>query len=344
MEKIRVLVVDDSAFVRKALSRILNADAGMVVVGAASSGQEAVEKVISLQPDIVTLDILMPGMDGIETLRAIMENRPTPVLMLSQLTKQGAELTLRALELGAIDFVDKSSAAMMDFMDLAQEVVAKVRSAAGSRPVRLSMQQPSVPACRSASKVDVVAIGTSTGGPLALQMVLPKLSPEISFGVLVVQHMPRGFTGAFAKRLDSISGIEVKEAEEGDAVRPGLALIAPAGLHITVMPQNSGGAGRKYQVKLSVDPMDTLHRPSADVLFRSVAEHCGSRCLGVILTGMGSDGAAGLKAVRDRGGFTIAQDEATSAIFGMPLAAIRNDAVDLVVPITSVADEILKRA
>ncbi len=343
MKKIKVLVVDDSAFVRKALSRIFHSDEGMEVVGTANSGKEAIGKVLDLQPDVVTLDIIMPGMDGIATLTHIMEKRPTPVLMLSQLTKQGAELTLRALELGAMDFVDKSSATMMDFLDLANEVLTKVRLIAGGKPLQLNIQQRPVSAGRSGSCFDVVAIGSSTGGPLALQMVLPKLSADITFGVLVVQHMPRGFTDAFAKRLDSICSIQVKEAEEGDAVRPGVALVAPAGLHMTLRKTKQGESAQ-YQVRLSIDPMDILHRPSADVLFQSVAEHYGRRSLGVIMTGMGSDGASGLKSIREKGGFTIAQDEATSAIFGMPQAAIKNNAVDIVVPITSVADEIMMRA
>lgn len=344
MAKIRVLVVDDSAFVRKALARIFTAEPEMEVAGTASSGEEAVEKVLELQPDVVTLDIIMPGMDGLETLRAIMAKRPTPVLMLSQLTKQGADLTLRALELGALDFVDKSSAGMMDFLDLAQEVVSKVRTLAGSRPVCLNTEPHAAARPRPGGRHDVVAIGASTGGPLALQMVLPKFPGDIPFGLLVVQHMPRGFTGAFSKRLDTICSIEVKEAEEGDEVRPGLALVAPAGLQMTIQQTKTSNAGNRYEVRLSVDPMEALHRPSADVLFRSVADMCGRRAIGVIMTGMGSDGAAGLRSIREKGGFTIAQDEATSAIFGMPRAAIENGAADIVSPVTSIADEILRHA
>lgn len=344
MDKIRVLIVDDSAFVRKALARIFNSDPQTEVAGTASSGSEAIEKVLSLQPDVLTLDIIMPGMDGLDTLKVLMEQRPTPVLMLSQLTKQGAEMTLRALELGALDFVDKSSAGIMDFLDLGREILLKVKSIAGSRPIKVTPQHQTPSSVTRGSAVDVVAIGTSTGGPIALQMLLPKFREDVNFGLLVVQHMPRGFTEPLARRLDAICNLQVREAEEGDVVQPGVALVAPAGLHMTITRVKGGGAALGHQVSLSLNPPDMMHRPSADVLFRSVAEHYGKRSIGVIMTGMGSDGAQGLKKLRDSGGFTIAQDEATSAIFGMPRAARDLDAADIVVPLTSIAEEILKRA
>lgn len=344
MDKIRVLIVDDSAFVRKALTRIFNSDPLTEVVGAASSGGEAIEKVLALQPDVLTLDIIMPGMDGLDTLKVLMEKRPTPVLMLSQLTRQGAEMTLKALELGALDFVDKSSAGMMDFLVLGREILLKVKSIAGSKPIKVTPLQQTVSPVTTRSAVDVVAIGTSTGGPIALQMLLPKFREDVNFGLLVVQHMPRGFTEPFARRLDAICNLQVREAEEGDVVQPGVALVAPAGLHLTIKRVKGGVAALRHQVALSLNPPDMMHRPSADVLFRSVAENYGKRSIGVIMTGMGSDGAQGLKALRDSGGFTIAQDEATSAIFGMPRAALELDAADIVLPLTSIADEILKRA
>lgn len=336
--------MDDSAFVRKALARIFNSDPQTEVVGAASSGAEAIEKVLSLQPDVLTLDIMMPGMDGLDTLKVLMEQRPTPVLMLSQLTRQGAEMTLRALELGALDFVDKSSAGIMDFLDLGREILLKVKSIAGSRPIKVTPHHQTASSVTSGSAVDVVAIGTSTGGPIALQMLLPKFREDVNFGLLVVQHMPRGFTEPLARRLDAICNLQVREAEEGDVVQPGVALVAPAGLHMTIKRVKGGGAALRHQVSLSLNPPDMMHRPSADVLFRSVAENYGKRSIGVIMTGMGSDGAQGLKALRDSGGFAIAQDEATSAIFGMPRAALDLDAADIVVPLTSIAEEILKRA
>jgi two-component system chemotaxis response regulator CheB len=345
MDKIRVLIVDDSSFVRKALTRIFESEPGIEVAGSASDGREAIEMIARLDPDVVTLDIMMPGMDGLETLKQIMKKKPTPVLMLSQHTHEGAELTLNALDLGAVEFVDKSSAGMMDFFGLGREIVSKVRAIAGSRPSHI--RTPMMPAgeYRSRGLVDVVAIGTSTGGPSALQVLLSKFPREIGFGILVVQHMPTGFTGPLAKRLDSVCDIAVKEAEEGERIEPGVALVAPSGLHMTIRKGriSDDAPRRPFVIKLEVDPVDEVHRPSVDVLLHSVAKNYGSRSVGVILTGMGSDGARGLKEIRDAGGYTIAQDEATSAIFGMPRVAIANQAVEKVLPLTSIADEILRR-
>lgn len=340
MKKIRVLIVDDSPFVRKALCRIFSSDPEIEIAGIAESGKDAVEKIMTCSPDVVTLDIIMPGMDGLDTLRTIMEARPTPVLMLSQLTKQGADLTLRALELGAMDFVDKSSTGMMDFFELAREIISKVRSIAGSRPLRIEKESPEICLRQTRGLVDVVAIGASTGGPMALQMLLSKFPKDITFSILIVQHMPHGFTGPLARRLNTICDIDIKEAEEGDLIdAPGMALLAPAGLHMKV-----NGANGNARIRLDLEPVHETHRPSVDVLFASVAKAFGARSLGVILTGMGSDGTKGMKAIKQGGGFTIAQDEATSAIFGMPRVAIESGAVDKVVPITSMADEIIRLA
>jgi len=339
MGKVRVLIVDDSSFVRKALFRIFDSDPQIEVAGVASSGREAIEKLLATGPDVVTLDINMPGMDGIETLKAIMETRPTPVLMLSQFTKQGAELTLRALELGAMDFVDKSSTGMMDFFELAQEIVTKVVSIAGGKPLRAGLSHDTLSGHAARGVVDAVAIGSSTGGPMALQVLLSRFPRGISFAVLVVQHMPQGFTGPLAKRLDTLCDIRVKEAEEGDHVEPGVCLVAPAGHHMTLR------RGPDFtRAKLSLEPSGETHRPSVDVLFSSVARNFGNRSIGVLLTGMGSDGAKGMREIKESGGFTIAQNEATSAIFGMPRVAIANKVVDKVLPITSIAEEILQRA
>jgi two-component system chemotaxis response regulator CheB len=340
MGKIRVLIVDDSSFVRKALLRIFESDPSMEVAGMAASGGEALERIAELRPDVVTLDVIMPGMDGLDTLKIIMEDHPTPVLMLSQLTKQGAELTLRALEMGAMDFVDKSSTGMMDFLDLEREIILKVKSLAVSKPVKIVARPGELSAGKTNGIVDAVAIGASTGGPLALQMLLSKFPRDIGFTILVVQHMPHGFTGPLAKRLDAICDISVKEAEEGDLVgRPGTALIAPAGLHMKVK-----GTRETTRIKLDFEPLDATHRPSVDVLFTSVAKSFGDRSIGVILTGMGADGANGMKAIKEAGGFTLAQDEATSAIFGMPRVAIERGFADKVAPITSLADVIMKHA
>lgn len=343
MEKIKVLIVDDSSFVRKALLRIFDADPDIEVAGVATSGKEGIEKVLLLNPDVLTLDINMPGMDGLETLKVLMESHPLPVLMLSQFTKQGAELTLKALELGAMDFVDKSTTGMMDFFDLAKEIISKVKSIAGSKPVIIGKHENVLSGRKGRGLIDIVAIGTSTGGPLALQMLLPKFPRDINFAILVVQHMPQGFTAPLARRLDTLCDIKIQEAVEGDIVMPGVSLIAPAGLHMTLKKVQSSEFGLQRRVRLGTEPLDALHRPSVDVLFASVARLYGKRAIGVILTGMGSDGTKGLGVIKEEGGFAIAQDEATSAIFGMPRVAIENKVVDKVLPITSIAEEILSR-
>ncbi len=335
--RIRVLIVDDSSFVRKALLRIFESEPSIEVVGVAKNGREALEKVASLNPDVVTLDIMMPVMDGIETLKILMDRHPVPVLVLSQFAHEGAELTLKALQLGAMDFIDKSSTGIMDFLSLAAEIVSKVRAIAHNEPKALTYEHRILSGYSPKGIVDVVAIGASTGGPPALGMILQRLPKDIGFGILIVQHMPRGFTAALAQRFDSICSIHVKEAEDRDRIEPGLALIAPSGLHMKVRK------GRGF-VRLDAEPTQLVHRPSVDVLFESVAGSYGPRSLGVILTGMGSDGAKGMKVLKDAGALTLAQDEATSVIFGMPRVAISIGAVDKVIPLTDMAEEIMKNA
>lgn len=344
MSRIRVLIVDDSPFIRKALVRIFESEPAIEVAGVARDGKEALDKVMALSPDVVTLDIMMPGMDGIETLKIIMETKPTPVLMLSQFTREGAELTLNALELGAMDVVDKSSAGLMDFSRLTFEITTKIKAIAGSKPQKITEQSKTLQGITGKNIIDVVAIGTSTGGPPALQVILPKFPADIRFGLLIVQHMPQGFTGPLARRLDTICNIHIKEAEEGDRIQPGLALIAPSGLHMKVQKMRGPESGASGWIKLDIEPSGAIHKPSADVLFESVAEKYGSRAIGVILTGMGSDGAKGMQRIKERGGLTIAQDEATSTIFGMPKAAIERGVVSRVAPVTSIAKEIMENA
>lgn len=336
MPEIRVLIVDDSPFIRKALLRIFESEPSIAVVGVARNGKEAIEKIIELEPDVITLDIMMPDMDGIETLKIIMETKPTPVLMLSQYTHEGTELTLNALEFGAMDFVDKSTTGLMDFFGLAKEIISKVKAITGQKPLRIASSSMALQDYKSRGIIDAVAIGTSTGGPHALQVLLPRFPKDISFGVLIVQHMPHGFTGPLAKRLDTMCQIHIKEAEEGDEIEPGIALIAPSGLHMKI---------RKTQklIRLDMEPLNTVHRPSVDVLFQAVADNYGSRSIGVILTGMGSDGAKGIRLMKEQGAVTLAQDEETSVIFGMPKVAIESGVIDKVAPITSMAEEILKR-
>lgn len=337
---IRVLVVDDSAFVRQALSRILGGDPDLQVVGLAADGKEGIDKVVALKPDVVTLDIQMPRMGGLEALKHIMAESPVPVLLLSSLTREGAAITLQGLELGALDFVDKSRVqGNMNLLNLAEELKAKIRAVVGAAP-RLG-RRVIVPGLAAAPaphvhRCDVVAIATSTGGPPALQAIIPRLPDNLACAILVVQHMPLGFTRSLAERLDSRSELTVREAEEGDAIEPGLVFIAPAGRHMKVRRK-----GTKVKVVLDDEPRSSLHRPSADVLMTAVAQAYGSRALGVILTGMGADGVEGLRAIREAGGRTLAESEETCAIYGMPKAAVEAGVVDRSVPVTRVADEIL---
>ncbi len=346
LRKIRVLVVDDSAFMRKALTRMLASDPMIKVVETASDGLEGYEKTKLLRPDVVTLDVKMPGMDGLTALGKIMHDCPTPVLMLSSLTAEGGEVTLRALDIGAVDFIDKSSArSAMDILSIAGELISKVKAVAGVDTVKIVRREPPAPPEMPAPKpplavrgeYDVLAIGTSTGGPPALQLILSQMPRDLPVPVLVVQHMPPGFTTSLAKRLDSLSSLRVIEASDGDPAQPGSCLIAPSGLHMYL---EKGGNG--YFVRLSKSPDGLLHRPSVDVLMDSVAKNAGARSLAVILTGMGSDGAKGMKSVHDAGGATIAQDESTCVVYGMPKVAVELGAVDRSMPLDRIPAAIMR--
>jgi two-component system chemotaxis response regulator CheB len=340
---IRVLVVDDSPFVRQALTRMLRAAGDIEVVGTAVDGRDGLEKACALRPDVVTLDVKMPRMDGLEALGRIMAECPTPVLLLSTLTSDGGEITLRGLELGAMDFVDKGSVAgNMNLLGLSTELVAKVRALAGVPRARLLRSPTSGHAVAAAAprpgieRAEVVAIGTSTGGPPALQAIVPRLPAGFSASILIVQHMPAGFTRSLAERLDQRSRVRVREAEDGEPLRPGQALVAPAGRHMKVRRR-----GGEAFVWLDEEPRGALHRPSVDVLMASLAKAFGKRCLGVLLTGMGSDGVEGLRAIRGAGGRTLAESEETAVIYGMPKAALEAGVVDQAVPLPRIADEIL---
>ena len=340
---IRVLVVDDSAFVRQALVRMLASAPDIEVVGTAVDGKDGLEKTLILQPDVVTLDIKMPRMGGLEALRRIMTECPVPVLLMSSLTSEGGEITLRGLELGALDFVDKSSVqGHMNLLSLAEEVKAKVRALARVPRDRVHpaggvlLEPPVAPAAPHARGAEVVVIGTSTGGPPALQAIIPKLPLGLATAILVVQHMPIGFTRSLADRLDSRSAVPVREAQDGESVAPGVVLIAPAGRHMKVRRR-----GTVTRVWLDEEPRSALHRPSVDVLMASVAKVYGARSLGVVLTGMGSDGVEGLRAIRQTGGRTFAESEESCVIYGMPKAAVEAGVVDRSVPLARMADEIL---
>jgi two-component system chemotaxis response regulator CheB len=340
---IRVLIVDDSAFVRQALVRMLSSVPDIEVVGTAVDGKEGLEKAVALRPDVVTLDIKMPRMGGLEALRRIMTECPVPVLLLSSLTSEGGEITLRGLELGALDFVDKSSVrGHMNLLELADELKAKVRALARvprdrvHAPEGLPAEARATQPAPHARGAEVVVIGTSTGGPPALQAIIPKLPAGLASSILVVQHMPVGFTRSLADRLASRSALPVREAEDGDSVSPGVVLIAPAGRHMKV--QRRGSTARVW---LDDEPRSSLHRPSVDVLMASVAKAYGPRSLGVVLTGMGSDGVEGLRAIRQTGGRTFAESEESCVIYGMPKAAVEAGVVDRSVPLARMADEIL---
>jgi two-component system, chemotaxis family, protein-glutamate methylesterase/glutaminase len=338
--KIRVLIVDDSRFVRQAVARMLNTSGDIEVVGQAADGRQGIEKARELNPDVVTLDVQMPHMGGLETLERLMEEAPVPVLLLSSLTSEGAEVTLRGLELGALDFVDKSTAqGQMNLLSLAEELRAKIRALAGSprrpRPTA-PPAEPRVAFPSGSTRALVVAIGTSTGGPTALQAVIPRLPKDFGAAVLVVQHIPVGFTRYLAERLAQKSALPVEEARDRDTVTPGRVLIAPGGLHMKLVQR-----GDAVEVRLDEEPSSSLHRPSADVLMASVAEVFGSRSVGVVLTGMGTDGAEGLSAIRRVGGRTLAESEETCVIYGMPKAAIEAGVVDRAVPLPEIADAIV---
>ncbi len=334
--RIRVLVVDDSAFVRKAVERMLSTAPDIEVVGTAGDGEEGLRKAKELLPDVVTLDVKMPKLGGLETLERLMREQPVPVLLMSTLTQEGAEVTLRGLELGAMDFVDKSSVQPMTMLSLAEELVAKIRALGGAQVRARPHGVPRSEAGAVAAPAEIVAVAASTGGPTALQTLVSGLPAGLPAAVVVVQHIPRGFTKSLAERLDARSAIPVREARDGDVVAPGTILVAPAGIH-TRLARRAGSV----LVCLDEEPREALHRPSADVLMASVAVVYGRRAVGVVLTGMGSDGTEGLRAIRASGGRTLAESEETCVIFGMPKAAIEAGVVDRIVPLERVAGEIL---
>lgn len=339
-ERIRVLVVDDSTFVRRAVQRMLESFPDLEVVGTAHNGARAVELVRELQPHVVVLDVNMPEVDGLEALRRIMKERPTGVVMLSSDTQTGAQTTLIALELGAVDFVDKSSAGnVMDIHALAPLLRDKIRAAAAAAVRDAappsgpgSAPQPAAPrrAPLQGSAYDLVVVGASTGGPRALVELLSALPADFGAAVAVAQHMPPGFTQTLAERLNRRSALRVAEARDGDPLLPGHVLVSPGGSHLTVRRTPSGLVAR-----VADEPADVLYRPSVDLLFDSAAEACGPRAVGVVLTGMGDDGAHGLRTLREAGAYTLAESRETAVIYGMPRAAA--SAAEQIVPLYEVA-------
>ena len=346
MTPIRVLVVDDSALMRKMVTEILSREADLEVVGQARDGAEALEKLESLRPGVITLDIEMPVMDGLAALGEIMRRRPTPVVMLSSLTQAGADMTLRCLEGGAVDFVGKPGGAIsLNIAAVAAELTAKVKVAARARvtalapgsPRRPSPGRPVLRVVRGEERAQyqaragrVLLVGASTGGPRALQTLLPALPANLDVPVVVVQHMPPGFTASLAQRLDAESPLCVREAAPGDVLEAGRVLIAPGGRHLQF-----DAAGK---VVLSDEPPVHGVRPSVDVTLESLTRLCGRRLVAVLLTGMGKDGARGLKVLHDLGGVTLAEDESTCVVYGMPRAAQEMGGVGRMLPLPLLAD------
>jgi two-component system chemotaxis response regulator CheB len=352
MAKIKVLLVDDSAVVRQVIQEILAQDKEIEVVGAVADPIFALARMEKAWPDVIVLDVEMPRMDGVTFLRKIMQERPTPVVMCSSLTEKGAQITMQALAAGAVAIVTKPTLVLRDNLAgaIADELIQGIKAAAAANPRRLLRNDPVVAAPKlSADAVlgsgpqtalhrtteQVVVIGTSTGGTQALEAVLRAL-PRTVPGIAIVQHMPEKFTAAFAQRLDSVCLMEVKEAENGDRLLAGRALIAPGGRHMLL--RRSGG---QYLVEVKPGPPVNRHCPSVDVLFRSAAQACGRNALGIIMTGMGDDGARGLKEMHEVGARTIAEDESTCVVFGMPKEAIRLGAADRVLPLDRIPQEIV---
>jgi two-component system, chemotaxis family, protein-glutamate methylesterase/glutaminase len=342
---IRVLVADDSVFMRTALTRMIESDPGLKVVGTASHGLEALEKAASLDPDVVTLDIEMPRLDGLRTLGQMMQQSPRPVIMVSALSQKGAEAVLEAFDQGAFDCIGKPTTSNhLEIVRIREDLVAKVKAAAAAKWLRWRKPAPMPAPVRAADTVargappQVIAIGSSTGGPKALQDIIGGLPGDLPAGVVIVQHMPVGFTGPFARRLDTLSRLTVREASGDDTVEPGVVLVAPAGRHLTVRRSGSRITTRLWDQ--APNGIEARHTPSVDVMMLSVAEVYGSQAMGVLLTGMGADGANGMKKICDAGGYTVGQDEASCTVYGMPRAAALLGAVRRVLPLEEIGGEI----
>jgi len=350
-KQINILVVDDSAFMRVALKKIIEEDGTIKVMDVARNGEEALKKIKRHNPDLVTLDIEMPVMDGLTVLEKIMNDMPIPVIMISSLTEEGADATMRALDLGAVDFIPKGgkSYVNLDIVKVGEQLRQKIRAIVKKGRIQKYGMQPGSGADKKSFQPDyvnlpavkekcgVVALGVSTGGPLALQKMIPMLPEDYPSSILVVQHMPPMFTKPFAKRLNQLAKVKVKEASEGDITEPGTVFIAPGGKHMIFERRSDG----KLVIILSDIPGDTLFRPSVDVMMLSAASVYRRKILGVIMTGMGNDGLQGMIRIKDLGGTTLAQDEASCVVYGMPKACVQNGIIDQTIPLELLANSIV---
>ncbi|WP_459935443.1 protein-glutamate methylesterase/protein-glutamine glutaminase [Fundidesulfovibrio butyratiphilus] len=349
--KIKVLIVDDSALVRQALQNVFNSDPQIVVVGTAGDPYQAVKVIENVIPDVITLDIEMPRMDGLTFLRKLMSQHPIPVVICSTLTESGSETTLKAMEFGAVDIVQKPKLGTKQFIEESSIQLCDAVKAAAKARMRTKITPPMQVAPKLSADAmlpgptgkamfgttdKVVVVGASTGGTEALRVFLEAL-PQDCPGVAIVQHMPENFTAAFAKRLNGSCRITVKEARDNDSILRGQALIAPGNRHMLLKR-----SGARYYVEVKDGPLVRRHRPSVDVLFRSAARYAGKNAVGVIMTGMGDDGAEGMKEMKETGAYTIAQDEASCVVFGMPHEAIKKGGVDRVMTLTAIAPEVVR--
>jgi two-component system, chemotaxis family, protein-glutamate methylesterase/glutaminase len=357
-KQIRVVVVDDSAFMRKALSMMLESDPCVKVVGTANNGEDGLEIIRRLKPDLVTMDVEMPRMDGLTALKRIMESDPVPVMMVSSITTEGAQATLEALELGAVDFIPKQmSYVSLDIVKIKEDLLAKIKNIVGRKHILMARAREKSRFTKSTAtakaksammytqasglikkknqKIDLIAIGSSTGGPPALHTVISQLPANLPVGVVIAQHMPPMFTKTLAERLDGLSQVTVREAVDGEIVEPGHVLISPGGKHLLV--KRYGG---RVRVCVSSEPNNTLYKPCVDVLFNSVADTCGATTLAVVLTGMGNNGVHGAQHIKEKGGVIIAQNEATCVVYGMPRAIVEADIANNILSIENIAPEI----
>ena len=352
-DKIKVFMVDDSAVIRLALRKLLSSEPDIDVIGYARNGKEALEQLKTVKPDVITLDVEMPVMNGIETLKEIMKMpKPIPVIMVSSVTKAGAEVTLESLNLGAMDFVTKpSSSSSVEISKIKHDLVEKIKAAVKfepkkihkiTKPVEREQKEISLPRLEiktdKATKYQAVLIGISTGGPPALQEILPMFPKEFPIPIVVAQHMPPGFTKPMAERFNKICALEVSEAKEGDVLKPGKIFIGKSGCHIKFKKR-----GSMVYLHITEEPKDALYHPQVDIMFETAADVFGGDVIAVIMTGMGSDGTEGLKILKQKNAFVIGQNKETSAIYGMPKVAYEAGVVDVVVPLKKIPETIVKK-